>query len=185
MLNRPLRAGLWAALAIGAVSIACSSASAALGGAPMSTPSDATAVSTTAPTVHAASSATATGMASPAASPTASPASGTAASGRYSVRTTQLSSGTSVREYIGADGNVFGIAWSGPRVPDLPTLLGTYFPQYASGVQALRAARHGRGPVSLKQSDLVVHSGGHMGSFFGQAWLPRALPAGITGADIQ
>ncbi len=181
MLNRPLRAGLRAALAIGAVSVACSSASAALGGAPMSTPSDATAVSTTAPTVHAASSATATGMASPA----ASPASGTAASTRYSVRTTQLASGTSVREYIGADGNVFGIAWNGPRVPDLPTLLGTYFPQYASGVQALRAARHGRGPVSLKQSDLVVHSGGHMGSFFGQAWLPSALPAGITGADIQ
>jgi hypothetical protein len=31
----------------------------------------------------------------------------------------------------------------------------------------------------------VVHSGGHMGAFAGQAWLPQALPAGVSGSDIQ
>ena len=90
-----------------------------------------------------------------------------------------------MREYVGADGNVFGLAWNGPRMPDLQALLGNYFPQYASGVQALKARRPGRGPVAVEQSDLVVHSGGHMGSFFGQAWLPSALPAGVTGSDIK
>ncbi|MGN6653655.1 DUF2844 domain-containing protein [Trinickia sp.] len=173
MLNRPLRAVLPVALVAGALWAACSPACAALGGAPMATPSGATAVTTPAPTARVASSAM------------ASPSSGTAVSARYVVRATQLASGTTVREYIGADGTVFGIAWNGPRIPDLPTLLGTYFPQYANEVHALRATRHGRGPVAVEHSDLVVHSGGHMGSFFGQAWLPSALPAGITGADIK
>ena len=173
MLNRPLSAVLPAALVAGALATMSAPAGAALGGAPMATPSGATAVTTPAPTAHVASSAM------------AAPSSDTSASARYAVRSTQLSSGTSVREYIGADGTVFGIAWNGPRIPDLPMLLGNYFPQYASGVQALRSARHGRGPVALEQSDLVVHSGGHMGSFFGQAWLPSALPAGITGADVK
>jgi hypothetical protein len=113
----------------------------------------------------------------------AAPASGAAA--QYSVRATTYSSGTRVREYVGPDGRVFGIGWNGPRMPDLPTLLGNYFPQYASGVQALHAVRRGRGPVAIQQTDLVVYSGGHMGSFFGQAWLPNALPAGMTGADIK
>ena len=61
-----------------------------------------------------------------------------------------------------------------------------FFPQYVAGVKAVRAARGGgRGPVSVDQSGLVVRSGGHMGAFAGQAWLPAALPAGVTGADIQ
>jgi hypothetical protein len=173
MLNRPLRALLSGAIVAGTLVAVSAPARAALGGAPMATPSGATAVTTPGPAARIASSAM------------ASPSSGTAAGARYVVRATQLPSGTSVREYIGADGNVFGIAWNGPRIPDLPVLLGTYFPQYASGVQALRAKRHGRGPVALDQSDLVVHSGGHMGSFFGQAWLPSALPAGLTGADVK
>jgi len=70
-------------------------------------------------------------------------------------------------------------------MPDLQTLLGNYFSQYANGVKAIHAIRRSRGPVAVDASDLVVHSGGHMGSFFGQAWLPSALPTGVTGADIK
>lgn len=173
--NCPLRAAASATLLACALALASSPARAVLGGSPMATPADATVVTKSA-TAHVASVASAA---------TAMSTSGPTVGAQYSVRATQLSSGTSVREYIGTDGNVFGIAWNGPRIPDLQTLLGNYFPQYASGVLALRAARHGRGPVAVEQSDLVVHSGGHMGSFFGQAWLPSALPAGITGADIK
>ncbi|MGV7246462.1 DUF2844 domain-containing protein, partial [Caballeronia sp. M23-90] len=32
---------------------------------------------------------------------------------------------------------------------------------------------------------LVVRSGGHMGAFVGQAYLPQALPAGVSASDIQ
>ncbi|TAM54020.1 MAG: DUF2844 domain-containing protein [Paraburkholderia sp.] len=171
MLNRPLRAVVRATLTVGALAAVPSFAWAVLGGAPMATPNDATNSVVTAARVASAA--------------TGGTSSGATASSPYSVRSTTFSTGTQVREYIGAGGTVFGIAWNGPRMPDLQTLLGNYFPQYASGVKAQRAARHARGPVAVEQSDLVVHSGGHMGSFFGQAWLPSALPAGMTGADIK
>jgi hypothetical protein len=43
----------------------------------------------------------------------------------------------------------------------------------------------GHGPGIVQDSGLVVHSGGHMGAFSGQAYLPQALPAGVSGTDIQ
>jgi hypothetical protein len=112
-------------------------------------------------------------------------ASGSTASTPYTVKQTTLSSGTLVREYISPAGVVFGIAWNGPRMPDLPALYGDYFPQYSMNVQAWRAAHPGRAPVMVDGAEFVAHSGGHMGSFFGQAWLPQALPAGVSGSDIQ
>ncbi|WP_250450091.1 DUF2844 domain-containing protein [Caballeronia sp. ATUFL_M2_KS44] len=103
----------------------------------------------------------------------------------YTVRRTELASGTVVNEYVSSAGTVFGISWSGPRMPDLSTLLGTYFPQYQQGLLAQRAARGGRGPVSVQDTGLVVHSGGHMGAFSGSAYLPPSLPAGVSASDIQ
>ena len=50
---------------------------------------------------------------------------------------------------------------------------------------AARRARGSRGPVSVNDASLVVHSGGHMGSFAGQAYLPEKLPAGVSGSDIK
>jgi hypothetical protein len=34
------------------------------------------------------------------------------------------------------------------------------------------------------RSDVVVESGGQMRSYVGRAWLPRALPGGVTPADL-
>jgi hypothetical protein len=112
-------------------------------------------------------------------------ASAASAPSSYTLRETTLGNGTVVREYLAADGTVFGLAWRGPQMPNLNDLLGTYFPQYLAGVEAVRAARGGHGPVAVEQGSLVVHSGGHMGAFAGQAWLPQALPAGVSGTDIQ
>jgi hypothetical protein len=121
-----------------------------------------------------------------AASSDASSASSTSSASSYTVRTTTFGTGTAVREYLTTDGTVFGIAWNGPQMPNLSDLLGSYFSQYVDGVSAVRAARgHARGPVAVEQSGLVVHSGGHMGGFSGQAWLPSALPSGVSGSDIQ
>lgn len=137
---------------------------AALGGTPTPPPAGASSVSLT-PIVHAASNA------------------GTTAS--YTVTQTTLASGTVVREYVSAAGTVFGIAWSGPRMPDLPQLLGTYFTQFDSARVALRSSQPGRGPLDLSLPGLVVRSGGHMGAFSGQAYLPQSLPTGVSAADIQ
>ncbi|MDR5832687.1 DUF2844 domain-containing protein [Caballeronia sp. LZ034LL] len=115
---------------------------------------------------------------------TASGASSSSATG-YTVRSTLLPSGTTIDEYLSAQDVVFGIAWKGPRMPDLVSLLGSYFPQYQQGLKAQRAARGGRGPVSVQGSGLVVESGGHMGAFQGRAYLPQSLPAGVNASDIQ
>ena len=140
-------------------------AHAALGGAPMTPPSGAT-------VSHAVTRA-------------ATPAAASASASSYTVSTTTLPVGTVVNEYVGADGVVFGVAWRGPRIPDLPKLLDSYFPQYVQGIQNQRANGGGRGPVSVTGTALVVRSGGHMGSFAGQAYLPPALPAGVSASDIK
>ena len=163
MLNRTMRAAVCAALTCGVLGVAAP-AMAALGGTP--TPPPAGAVSSSlGPVVHAAS--------------------GGVVSAPYTVTQTTFAAGTVVREYLSTAGTVFGIAWSGPIMPNLPVLLGTYFPQYDSARVAVRAAHPGRGPIAVELSGLVVHSGGHMGGFSGQAYLPQSLPAGVSAADIQ
>jgi hypothetical protein len=164
------------AFAAAAAAMACAqTAYAGLGAAPMETPNGAT-VSTLSPAAAhsaAASQAAQAGAASP-----------SSATAPYTVRQTTLASGIVVREYVSQSGAVFGVAWRGPQPPDLSALLGSYFPQYVAGVKASHAAGvHGAGIV--EQSGLVVHSGGHMGAFSGQAWLPQDLPAGVSAADIQ
>jgi hypothetical protein len=158
-------------------------ASAALGGAPMTPPAGASTSSTT--VTAPATSGAASGATSNATAVMRSASSSAAASsGSYTVRTTEIGNGNVVREYISASGDVFGLAWSGPQMPDLNNLLGSYFPQYVAGVANAHKLR-GRGPGIVQDSGLVVYSGGHMGAFSGQAYLPQALPAGVSAADIQ
>jgi hypothetical protein len=147
-------------------------AHAELGGAPMSPPAD----------DHAA---TVRAMQRAMRSADGAQASAAANTAAYTVREITLGSGTVIHEYTTAGGTVFGLAWRGPSMPDLESLLGNYFPQYTAGVQAAHAARGWRAPVSVNTSGLVIRTGGHMGAFAGQAWLPNALPAGLTGTDIQ
>jgi hypothetical protein len=165
--------------------VATQPACAALGGAPMPTPSGANVSTLSAAAAAAAAQGNASAVARQAVQSATSGASSTSTAAAYTVQQTTLSNGTVVREYLTSSGTVFGVAWSGSQPPDLSTLLGSYFPQYVAGVKASHAAGHVRGPGVVEQSGLVVHSGGHMGAFSGQAWLPQALPAGVSAADIQ
>jgi hypothetical protein len=104
----------------------------------------------------------------------------------YTVDETTLSSGTVVREYVGQNGTVFAVVWHGPQMAPLNTLLGTYFPSYLQGVRDARAAYGGGlGPANVQLQGLIVQSGGHMGNFTGRAYLPQALPQGISPDDLQ
>ena len=164
MSNRIKRAAVCAALTCGVLGVSAPAAFAELGGTP--TPPPAGAVSSSLGTV-------------------AHAASGGTSAASFTVTQTTYAAGTLVREYASTAGTVFGIAWNGPIMPNLPMLLGSYFTQYDSARVALRASQPGRGPISLDLPGLVVHSGGHMGGFSGQAYLPQSLPAGVTAADIQ
>ncbi len=162
-------AGPWVGLALAAAAaILAAPAYAVLGGAPMTPPNGA---SVSGVVSHAAASTGASGATQSVMNAATMASAASAASvAPYTVRTTTLVTGTVVNEYMGADGVVFGIAWHGPRIPDLPTLLGSYFPQYVQGIQAQRANGVGRGPVSVVGSGLVVRSAGHMGAFAGHAY---------------
>ncbi|WP_027793017.1 DUF2844 domain-containing protein [Paraburkholderia acidipaludis] len=167
----------------GAIALVCAQpAMAGLGSAPMTTPAGAT-VSTLGNAAAQAGSAGTSAAARQAVEASATGSSAAAAS--YTVRQTTLANGTVVREYVSQAGSVFGVAWNGPQMPNLSELLGSYFPQYVAGVKANRAAGFMHGPGVVEQSGLVVHSGGHMGSFSGQAWLPGSLPSGVGASDIQ
>jgi hypothetical protein len=100
----------------------------------------------------------------------------------YSIYTLQTPAGLTVREYLAANGTVFAVAWEGPMLPDLKRLLGGYYARYTS---APRTHPGGHGHRGVHQDDLVVESGGHMRAFFGRAYLPKALPAGVAASEIQ
>lgn len=100
----------------------------------------------------------------------------------YRVHEIQLSSGTLVREFVAPDGQVFAIAWKGPTIPNLRQTLGKYFDNYVTAAQS----RHGgHTHLQIQQSDLVVQAGGHMRAFSGRAYLPQALPSGVSVGDLH
>jgi len=100
----------------------------------------------------------------------------------YRVHDLSLPSGTVLREFVTPGGNVFAVAWSGPVIPNLRQALGRYYDTFA----AAAAARHGgRHPLVIHQDDLVMRSSGHMRAFRGLAYLPQALPAGVTADELH
>ncbi len=104
--------------------------------------------------------------------------------GEYATAEYESGSGAVVREYVTADGKVFGVAWQGPTIPDLRRLLGNYYPEYERAAEAARDLRH-RGPLVIQQPDLVVQSGGHMRAYSGRAYLPELLPSGVRAEAIR
>jgi Protein of unknown function (DUF2844) len=98
----------------------------------------------------------------------------------YTVHLITLPSGTVVREYVGTNGIVFGVAWDGPTLPDLKTTLGAAFDQYVAATATRRST-----PLAVSNDDLVVFSGGHLRAFVGHAYLPQAVPAGVDVSVIQ
>jgi hypothetical protein len=90
-----------------------------------------------------------------------------------------LPDGQVVRQYVDAAGLVFAVAWDGPVLPDFERLLGASFQTYMA---ALRQQRRG---VNVRNSDVVIESGGMMRSFAGRAYLPTKLPVNLMAQDIR
>jgi hypothetical protein len=100
----------------------------------------------------------------------------------YSVHELQLPGGTQVREYLTNANRVFAVTWSGPSIPDLQQLLGTYLSRYSAAAQAMGRSRR---PVTVHDSDLVIRTGGHARAFFGVAYLPGQMPSGVRAEEIR
>lgn len=85
-------------------------------------------------------------------------------------------SGTAVREYVSPAGRVFAVAWDGPVLPDLQQVLGPYFERY---VAAAKDKRVKRTPVVIRETTLVVVTGGRVRAFTGRAYVPGLVPPGV------
>ncbi len=102
----------------------------------------------------------------------------------YDVAKVQLSSGTWVHEYIGSDGVVFAVKWSGPVLPDLQGLLGAYFGSFKRPLQASTSRAAPGSPLVVETSAVVIHSSGRMRAFRGYAYLPERVPKNLVIADV-
>ncbi len=100
----------------------------------------------------------------------------------YTINEITGDDGTLIREYVTPAGKVFGVSWTGPTIPDLTQLLGTYNAEFQTAVHARRGRR---GSAAVHNSDLVVESSGHMRSFHGRAYLNSLLPSGVTEDVVQ
>ena len=103
--------------------------------------------------------------------------------GKFTVH--EFSTGAStIREYVGSDGIVFAITWTGSRSPDLATLLGSYTDQY-NEARANTARRPGARNSSIKADDVIVEKWGQVGNLQGRAYAPTLIPNGVSINEIQ
>jgi hypothetical protein len=103
----------------------------------------------------------------------------------YALHEVRTAAGTNVRQFVSPSGTVFGVAWDGPWQPDLHQILGAYFDRFTQAVQAVRRVRRGRGPLAIRDGDLVVEVGGHARAFVGHAFLAPLIPQGVDPSSIQ
>jgi hypothetical protein len=92
---------------------------------------------------------------------------------------------TVVKEYVSPEGKVFAITWSGPFIPNMQQLLGTYSDRFVQAAKVQRESQLGHRPVSIRQPDFVFQNGGHMRSYFGRAYLPAMVPQGVNVDALQ
>jgi hypothetical protein len=95
--------------------------------------------------------------------------------------------GTTINEYVAtANNTTFAYSWQGPTMPNVRTLLGRHDASYRSGAAAALAAQRGDlHAARVDSGDVVVETGGQMRSYVGRAWLPAALPAGVSEGDLR
>ena len=100
----------------------------------------------------------------------------------YNIHLISSNDGTLIKEFVTPAGKVFGVSWSGPTIPDLTLLLGTYSAEFQTSV---RAQPRRRKPGVVHNPDLVVESTGHMRAFYGRAYVNSMLPSGVTAEIVQ
>ncbi|SMG12360.1 DUF2844 domain-containing protein [Paraburkholderia susongensis] len=105
--------------------------------------------------------------------------------GALRVRTLTDAGNTTINEYATSTGQIVAYTWQGPTMPDLHALLGQYAGSYQTGAAAAGSASGNLHASRIARPDVIVESGGPMRGYVGRAWLPAALPAGVTANDLQ
>lgn len=100
---------------------------------------------------------------------------------RYQWQETRHADGSVLREYASHDGKVFAIHWTGASAPSLNQALGQH---YSSAMQSLKSHPHDHHHWHVVTDTLVVHAHSYLRSYFGEAYLPQQIPAGMTAQDL-
>ena len=100
----------------------------------------------------------------------------------YDVHETTTADGTSVRQYVSHAGTVFGVAWSGPKLPDLKVVLGKHFDAY---VAATNAPHPSHKVLSVTTPEVVINVVRHPRGFTGGAYAPQLLPPDVSARDVR
>lgn len=99
--------------------------------------------------------------------------------GEFIVYTQTLTSGIILQEYLSRNGTVFAVTWSGPALPNLQIVLGSYFKEY------LAAIKESQRSISINTDSVIIQSSGMMGSFQGFGFLPKQAPIGFTSNNLN
>jgi hypothetical protein len=108
-----------------------------------------------------------------------------ASAATYAVHTLTLPNQGEVREFTRSDGIVFAVAWKGPGRPDLRQLLGQQHFDTFQADNVPPQGRRTRRPLGVNRPDLIVHSAGHSGAFWGFAYLPQQTPSGFSTSELK
>src|SRR5258706_5118582 len=98
---------------------------------------------------------------------------------QFTMHELRRADGSTVREYLGATGTVFAVAWDTRYKPNLKDLFGASYPTYDAAVQEEMRRPGVRRQFGVKQPQLIVFSTSHLQVFRGRAWVPTLVPAGL------
>jgi Protein of unknown function (DUF2844) len=93
--------------------------------------------------------------------------------------------GTLIREYVSPTGRVFAIAWEGHFVPEMEHFLGSLFQEYSTAIYAGHPSHGWRQSVLIYTPTLTFENGGHLGWYFGRAYVPSNVPNTFRVEDIR
>lgn len=97
----------------------------------------------------------------------------------------RMPDGSSIREFVNAQGIVYAVAWSTRLKPDFTQMLGRHAADFDAGVSAQSQKPGLQRSAAVDRGDLVVHSAGRPGAFVGRAWLKSQLPLGTRSDAVR
>jgi hypothetical protein len=93
--------------------------------------------------------------------------------------------GTIIREYASPAGRIFAISWEGRFMPEMKHFLGDLFEPYVSAMRSEHKTHNWRQPILIHTSNLTFENDGHMGWYYGRAYVESSVPGGFSIDDIR
>ena len=98
-----------------------------------------------------------------------------ASANAYQIQSLTTDTGIVVKQYT-YNGKVFALVWNGKKVPDQNQLLGKYFPAFQTSTPSYKSLTVRK----VHNADFISSTGGWMGHYAGEAFIPSLAPAGVT-----